>query len=122
MCRISSSGLPNLSPHSVREDPVENWNVLVRRFRRRDPDFRSKIERNPRFRASVARLSRIHSNRMNPLSLVRPYNTVHSPEGPGAVFFSNFERVLSNKMLGITLPRAFSREWEAHCAEYLGRE
>lgn len=41
---------------------------------------------------SAARLSRIHSNWMNPLSVVRPHNTLLSPVGRGRCFLprSNF--------------------------------
>lgn len=79
---------PSLLP-SV-ENFLENWNILP--LGRTWSRFSFENRERNLCGVSAARLSRIHSNWMNPLSVVRPHNTLLSPAGRGRCFLprSNF--------------------------------
>lgn len=82
---------PSLLP-SV-ENFLENWNILP--LGRTWSRFSFENRERNLCGVSAARLSRIHSNWMNPLSVVRPHNTLLSPAGRGRCFLprSNFPRL-----------------------------
>lgn len=75
------------------ENSLENCNILP--FGRTRFSFENRERERNLCGASAARLSRIHSNWMNPLSVVRPHNTLLSPAGRCFLPSSNFPSRIS---------------------------